>query len=67
MIISVVVMLVLFTPLAQPCVNSCCQSCLPDQCEVCYKLNSNPVMCPCVGEIVTDSQYSVNQSHVCLL
>ena len=30
------------------CTNSCCMSCTPDTCPTCYRLNSNPVMCPCV-------------------
>eukprot|EP00090_Calanus_glacialis_P042928 TRINITY_DN76051_c0_g1_i1.p1 TRINITY_DN76051_c0_g1~~TRINITY_DN76051_c0_g1_i1.p1 ORF type:complete len:150 (+),score=40.28 TRINITY_DN76051_c0_g1_i1:43-492(+) len=30
------------------CTNSCCISCTPDTCPTCYRLNSNPVMCPCV-------------------
>ena len=35
----------------QRCVNSCCQKCsTPDQCRACYVLNTNPVMCPCVGD-----------------
>ena len=34
----------------QRCVNSCCQRCSrPDHCIACYALNTNPVMCPCVG------------------
>merc|ERR1712165_133816 len=35
-----------------PCVNSCCQHCdRPEHCRVCYLLNSNPVMCPCINTI----------------
>ena len=35
----------------QGCVNTCCHLCSgPDHCRVCYILNNNPVMCPCVGE-----------------
>ena len=48
-----VAVLTLVSPPTDGCVNSCCQTCLPEQCEACYKLNRNPVMCPCVGEIVT--------------
>ena len=32
------------------CTNSCCMSCTPDTCPTCYRLNSNPGMCPCVEE-----------------
>ena len=34
------------------CTNSCCQSCTlttPTTCDTCYRLNTNPSMCPCVG------------------
>ena len=48
---------------SQACVNSCCQACAPDQCQACYKLNNNPVMCPCLEEIghsrgETSNQYA---------
>ena len=33
------------------CVNSCCQACSsPDHCDACYTVNTNPQMCPCVGD-----------------
>ena len=36
----------------QGCVNSCCQHCSqPDHCSVCYNLNNNPVMCPCIDQV----------------
>ena len=50
-VLVVVVMVMVLTAPSEGCVNSCCQACLPDQCEVCYKLNNNPIMCPCIGEI----------------
>ena len=53
---------------SQACVNSCCQACAPDQCQACYKLNNNPVMCPCLeeighsrGETLTIQQETSNQ------
>ena len=49
-LVIVVVVMVLTAP-SECCVNSCCQLCLAEQCDVCYKLNNNPVMCPCIGEI----------------
>merc|ERR1712055_428319 len=34
------------------CINSCCMSCTPDTCDTCYRLNPNPVMCPCMEDRV---------------
>ena len=54
-ILMVVAMMVVMVPtLSVGCVNSCCQSCVPEQCSACYKLNTNPVMCPCLGDLQTD-------------
>lgn len=47
----ILIFLLLLVTSSQACVNSCCQSCAPDQCQACYKLNNNPVMCPCLEEI----------------
>ena len=59
-VLVVLVMVIVFTAPSEGCVNSCCQTCQPDQCEVCYKLNNNPIMCPCIGEIgVTSSSVLV--------
>ena len=32
------------------CTNSCCMTCSPATCNVCYRLNNNPTMCPCIEE-----------------
>ena len=50
MMLLVLMVMVLTAP-SEGCVNSCCQACLADQCGVCYKLNNNPIMCPCIGEV----------------
>ena len=62
-LVVVVVVMVLTTP-SEACVNSCCQTCLPDQCQVCYKLNNNPIMCRCIGEIGVTSAPVLLTSHL---
>ena len=63
LVVSVVVMVVMvLTVPSDCCVNSCCQLCVGDQCGVCYKLNNNPVMCPCIGEVAV-TQASVGARH----
>ena len=47
----ILIFLLLTLSSSQACVNSCCQACAPEQCQACYKLNNNPVMCPCLEEI----------------
>ena len=61
-------LLLLSLTFSQACVNSCCQACAPEQCQACYKLNNNPVMCPCLeeiggsrGETLTIQQETSNQ------
>ena len=45
------------------CINSCCQQCAtPDHCDACYRVNTNPSMCPCVGE--EDIFVSANQQRI---
>lgn len=53
MLVTLLALMVTVTTLVegQRCVNSCCQKCAsPDHCRACYALNTNPVMCPCVGD-----------------
>merc|ERR1711953_1553731 len=63
MVAMMLVMVMVLTAPSEGCVNSCCQACLADQCGVCYKLNNNPIMCPCIGEVgVTPASDQTKQS-----
>ena len=54
LMLMVVMVMMVVPAVSLGCVNSCCQSCVPEQCSACYKLNTNPVMCPCLGDLQTE-------------
>ena len=51
--------------LLQPegCTNSCCMNCTEETCPVCYRLNTNPVMCPCVDSEAVEKIGTVDKQE----